>query len=86
MLTGVQLNEMSQVDITTVNPALLTNISAISINTALPQTERIEQYLRQVNNPYCFMSGNTPVRIRFAETEKPLSQSLVEYFCRLKNN
>jgi hypothetical protein len=75
---------MSQVEIEKIDPSTLVNVSAVSINPKLPQTERIKQLLQQIHNPYCFMSGDTPVRIRFVKPEKPLSQSLLEYFSRLK--
>ncbi len=84
MLNSTQLNRMSQMDICSIDPKILADISTVSIDAALPQTERIERYLKQVGNPYCFMSGDTPVRIRFANGEKPLTQSLIDYFSSLK--
>ena len=84
MLGSTELDRMSQMDINDIDPDTLTNVSAVSIDAALPQTERIERYLQQIGNPYCFISGDTPVRIRFAGGDKPLQQSLINYFSRLK--
>jgi hypothetical protein len=84
MLSSAELAQMSQMAISEIDPDTLVNVSAVSVDAALPQTERVMQYLRQIHNPYCFVSGNTPVRIRFAGSDKPLSQSLLEYFTRLK--
>ena len=84
MLDRTELEHMSKMDISDIDPNALVNASTISLDTTLPQAERIEQYLRQAHNPYCFMSGDTPVKISFAGNDKPLSQSLTDYFSRLK--
>ncbi len=74
---------MSQIDISKINHDSLVDISTVSIDPEMPQAERIERYLEQIHNPYCFLSGDTAVRIRFVG-DKDLSKSLVEYFSRLK--
>jgi aspartate carbamoyltransferase regulatory subunit len=84
MLGSKELDKMSQMAISEIDPNTLVNVSAVSVDTALPQAERVQQFLRQIHNPYCFMSGDTPVRIRFAGADKELSQSLIDYFSRLK--
>ncbi len=83
MLSSNQLKKMSQVDIRKVDPATLVNARAVSIDTTLPQAEKIESFIKQIGNPYCFMSGDTPVQIRFVGTERPLPKALQEYFSRL---
>ncbi len=84
MIDSKELDKMSQIEITEIDPSTLVDISTIELDMTLPQAERMEQYIEQVHNPYCFLSGSTPVRIRFAETEKTLSHSLQDYFTRLK--
>ncbi|MDR2888647.1 MAG: hypothetical protein LBV33_02270 [Lachnospiraceae bacterium] len=83
MLDSMELNKMSQLDLREINPDDLVNADNITVDPSLPQMERIEQYLEQIHNPYCFMSGDTPVRVCFAETEKTLSGALIDYFIRL---
>ena len=78
------LYEMSRVEIDEIDPATLVDIDSISINQALPHEEKIRAFIRQAGNPYCFMSGGIPVRVRFAGGEKKLSQALVDYFSMLK--
>jgi hypothetical protein len=75
---------MSETDINEVNPGDLVNAASITLDAALPQAERAERFLEQIHNPYCFISGGTPVRIRFTGSEKALSASLLQYFSRLK--
>jgi hypothetical protein len=75
---------MSQVEIDKVDPSTLTDIDAIAINHTLPHEEKIMSFIRQMGNPYCFISGGVPVRMRFVGGDKKLSQSLVNYFSLLK--
>ena len=78
------LFNMSQVEIDKVDPATLANINTININHTLPHEEKILSFVRQMGNPYCFMSDGIPVRVRFTGGGKNLSQSLVSYFSLLK--
>ena len=43
-----------------------------------------QSYLEQIVNPYCFLCGDTPVRIRFVAEDRTLKQSLCDYFLSLK--
>lgn len=61
-----QLEEMSQVDIRTVNPDELVDIADVKINPDLPVKERIADYIRQIGNPYCYKSHGITVKISFA--------------------
>ena len=83
MLNSLRLYEMSQTDIEKIDPAALVNISSISIDATLPQVDKMEQYFTQAGNPYCFMSGKTPVKIRFVRPDHDLAQSLGNYLSRL---
>lgn len=76
---------MRQMDISNIDPATLVEAGNIFIDPDLPQSEKIERYLAQIRNPYCFLSGDTPVRVRFMNPDKPLSQSLISYFSHLKS-
>ena len=84
MLTSRELFEMSQVDIDNIEPSILTDIETISISQALPHEEKVLSFIERIGNPYCFMSGDIPVRIRFVGKGKYLSESLINYFSQLK--
>lgn len=85
MLNHSELEHMSQINILDIDPATLVEVENIFIDTDLNQAKKIEQYLLQIRNPYCFISGDTPVRVRFMNPDKPLSQSLLSYFSHLKS-
>ena len=84
MLSSRELFEMSQVDITDIDTSTLADISTIVIDQELPHEDKILSYIAQMGNPYCFLSGDVPVRMRFISEDKKLSQSLINYFSQLK--
>lgn len=81
-----QLAEMSRMEINKLNKNELIDIQSVKIDTSLPSFERMENYLSQVKNPYCFMCGDTPVQISFKSDSKELGRLLEEYFMSLKNS
>ncbi|RKJ76885.1 hypothetical protein D7X33_13345 [Butyricicoccus sp. 1XD8-22] len=84
MISQSQLQEMRSVDITQVDRGTLVDIRNIHIDPTLPATQKIQSYLEQIANPYCFLCGDTPVRVRFVAESKTLKQSLCDYFLSLK--
>ena len=84
MLSGKELLAMSQMDITEIDPDALVDVNAVTIDNALTHKEKMLSYLEQIGNPYCFKSGDVPVRVRFLDKDHPVSESLIRYFSRLK--
>ena len=84
MMNKSQLQQMRSVDITQVDPCTLVDICTVYIDSSLPAAEKMHSYFEQVVNPYCFLCGDTPVRIRFVAESKLLKQSLCNYFLSLK--
>ncbi len=62
----------------------LSDISDITIN-GKTSVQRLENFVSQIGNPYCFRVGNTPVHISFQNDKKPLENILRQYFIGLKN-
>ena len=77
--TQEELEAMKNVDIRTVNPATLRDIRDVKINTALPKAQRIQDYIRQIGNPYCYRHGKYVVKIRFADTNVTLEERMLAY-------
>ncbi|MCL2053989.1 MAG: hypothetical protein FWG90_06060 [Oscillospiraceae bacterium] len=73
------LEHMKNIDVRTVNPDELVDIKSVTINTTLPQNERLLDYLGQIKNPYCFKHGKTVIKIAFADTEATLEDRLEKY-------
>lgn len=79
-----QLLTMSQTDITTLDPAQLADITGVNINPDAPETDRLNSYLLQIKNPYCFRVKDTPVRVRFKNNKPPINAVLEGYFAQYK--
>ena len=60
-LSEMDLQELKQVDVRTVNPDTLVDIKEIEIDRTLPKGERIQEFIRQIRNPYCFRVGKVAV-------------------------
>ena len=77
--TQEELESLKNVDIRTVNPATLRDIRDVKINTALPKADRIQDYIRQIVNPYCYRHGKYVVKISFADTNVTLEDRMLAY-------
>lgn len=75
---------LSEADIEIVEPSELAQMEEVAVDSSLPATTRMLAYLEQVKNPYCFLCGKTPVKIRFASEGGDLSEKVKAYFMGLK--
>ena len=66
MPTLEELQEMAAVDIRTVDKSTLAELDDVEIHEELPQAERIADYIKQIKNPYCYLSNGVIVKISFA--------------------
>ena len=83
-MTASKLREMSNTNIKDVDAAGLKNIESVMIDTEQDISARVQSFLNQIENPYCFLVGNTPVKISFSNQGKPLDNALLHYFLSLK--
>lgn len=56
------VDEMKAVDVRTVDPGTLVDVTEVQIDEKLPKEERAAEFLRQVKNPYCFRVGDMIVK------------------------
>lgn len=73
---NVDLERMKNVDIRTVDRDSLVDIADVAVDTALPRRQRVEDYIRQIRNPYCFRCGGIVVKSTFADTGDTLEDRL----------
>jgi hypothetical protein len=78
------LEDMSHIKIKDVAPDRLQDILTVEVS-GETASQRLESYLDQVGNPYCFRVGNTPVRISFKSCEETLDNKIKSYFMGLKS-
>ena len=56
--------------------APLADIRDVSVDQNLPKEERIAEFLRQIQNPYCFRCGKFTVRAQFVKNGVTLEDCL----------
>ena len=69
---------------TEIDRASLVDIHTIKSGKNLTAARRAEQYLEQIRNPYCFLCGDSVVRVRFTEDSGDLKDRLKNYFVSCK--
>ena len=74
MIDKAQLKQMKNADITQADRSALVDIRNIHIDGSLPAVKKMQDYFEQIVNPYCFLCGDTPVRIRFVAEDRTLKQ------------
>ena len=75
------IEEMKAVDVRTVDPETLVDVTQIVIPEGLSKEERVKEYLRQVKNPYCFRVGKMVVKNVYSNDGVSL-QERFEQFAR----
>lgn len=60
------VDEMKAVDIRTVCPEELVDITKLSIDRSLEGDYRKAEFIRQVKNPYCYRVGNIIVKSSYS--------------------
>ena len=79
-MNATQIEAMKNVDIRTVDPDTLVDIRDVYVDPALPQTERMLDYERQIRNPYCYKCGKLIIKTSFPETGITLTDRLMDFF------
>jgi len=77
------LEQMKNVDISTVDPAKLVDIREIQIDEQKTREERLRDFVMQVKNPYCFRVGKVAVKLTFPEAGATLEDRLQNLMTKL---
>ena len=78
------LEQWSQIDITSIPREELVDIRSVKVDHFMPIEVRISYFLNQIKNPYCFLYDSTPVRISFSEEDHTLQERMTRYFVSRK--
>jgi len=79
-ISEIDLKLLSEVDINTINKMHLVDIRNITIDKEMSVNDRINEFLKQIKNPYCYKIGDTIVKIKFSNTNVTMEQQLEGYF------
>lgn len=79
----LELAQMREVDLQTVDRESLVDIRKVQIDERLPREKRFEDFLRQIRNPYCYRCGKIVVKVSFSDTDATLEDRLEHYLATL---
>ena len=82
-LWQVDFDVLRNVDVRTVDPDTLTDIRDVKIDKSLPGDQRITDFVRQIQNPYCFKVGKVMVSVGFSRDGVTLEQRMNHYLTTL---
>ena len=63
--SGNDITSMKDVDIRSVDKSNLVDLDTIHIDSTKPVQERIQSFLQQIQNPYCFRIGEVAVKVNY---------------------
>lgn len=77
-LNKENMQMMKDVDIRTVERSQLVDLNSVVIDEAKPIAERMEAFIRQIKNPYCFRVGDVAVKVVYKENGPTFQQNFEE--------
>ena len=85
MLSKEELEGLKYLDMEDVSADDLQELSEVKLHSDLPVQERLELFLYQIGNPYCFKVNGTPVQISFSDGQRTLDEALNNYLTNRKD-
>jgi len=74
-----KVEEWKKVDVREVDMDTLVDIRDVNIDMDWPREKRIEEFIRQIKNPYCFKVGKVAVKVEFYEGDATFEDRVKEY-------
>jgi len=78
-LSKEELQKMERMDIKEAVPEELVDISGIEIDMKKPVPERVEEYVRKVENPFLVRVGEYVVKIGYSDQAGTLNDRMKQY-------
>jgi len=79
MLDLATLKRMKDINIDTIDPTTVADVSAIDIDINLPVPERMAAYIHQVGNPYFIKVGKIIVKMNHSTTATSVNECFERY-------
>lgn len=82
-MTMSKFVEMKHTDVRTVDRNELVDIATVKINPKDPVEKKMQDYVEQIKNPYCFLCNGYVVKLEFADNNKSIEDCVVDYMSTL---
>lgn len=73
------LQSLKDIDVRTVNRNELVERSSVKIDPNASREERLQNFISQIKNPYCYLDGKTVVKISFSNTDTTIEDCISHY-------
>ena len=80
------LQEMKNMNPETVDRSTLVDIASVEVDSNLPKSEWMKEYLQQIKNPYMFLCNGVVVKIAFADSNATIEDKLEQYIRQRQKN
>ena len=74
-LQAMDMQEMKDIDIRTVDKSKLVDLNTVVIDESRPIAERVASFVQQIQNPYCFRIGDMAVKVVYQEEGPTFQQN-----------
>lgn len=78
------IDEMKKVDVRTVDRESLVDADSIVIDETLPREEQVQEFARQIRNPYCFRVGDMLVKNVYSDDGVSLKERFEQFAASLE--
>ena len=75
----MNITEMKNIDIRTVNPCELIERNTVSFDEKAPRDKRILEYVSKIKSPYCYTVDGIVVKVSFADCSETIDDRLEAY-------
>jgi len=72
------LEDMRNVDMRTVDKSELVDIDNVKININDKPEKKMQDYIDQIKNPYCFLCNGYAVKLAFADNNRTIEECFTE--------
>ena len=73
-----RLGQLRAVDVRSVDKSSLIDLNQVSIDETKPVPERVAEFIRQIQNPYCFRIGDVAIKVVYKEKGPSFQQNMID--------
>ena len=73
-----RLEQLRAVDVRSVDKNDLIDLNQVTIDETKPVPERVAEFMRQIQNPYCFRIGDVVIKVVYKENGPSFQQNMID--------
>lgn len=73
-----RLEQLRAVDVRSIDKNDLIVLNQVTIDETKPVPERVAEFMRQIQNPYCFRIGDVAIKVVYKENGPSFQQNMID--------